>query len=40
MAKRETIKIYKRNKNIYLKWIEFIEEIETKKWNKLSKENN
>ena len=30
-------KIYKRNKNIYLKWIEFIEEIEPK-WNKLSKE--
>ena len=29
--------IYKRNKNIYLKWIEFIEEIEPK-WNKLSKE--
>ena len=30
-------KIYKRNKNIYLKWIEFIEEIQTK-WKTLSKE--
>lgn len=30
-------KIYKRNKHIYLKWIEFIEEIE-ERWSKLSKE--
>lgn len=29
--------IYKRNKQIYLKWIEFIEEIQVK-WNKLTKE--